>query len=146
MILAERLSSSGMPVMIETTGEPWDMTAAQQLTVYRLAQESLTNAFKHGDRSQGAHLHLVWTAASLELRISSSLITSPAATPKTAPSGPRDSRNEGPRRSRRRMGGNSPRRRDLRSAGVPPRRQVLASMQRPPPNEPRLRALEGAQP
>ena len=74
VILADRLSSSGMPVTIETTGEPWDMTAAQQLTVYRLAQESLTNAFKHGDRGQGTHLHLVWTAASLELRSRSSLI------------------------------------------------------------------------
>jgi signal transduction histidine kinase len=85
--LADRLSSSGMPVTIETTGQPRDMTAAQQLTVYRLAQESLTNAFKHGDRSQGTHLHLVWTETSLELHIRSSLITSPAVAPTTAPSG-----------------------------------------------------------
>ena len=87
VILADRLSSSGMPVTIETTGEPWDMTAAQELTVYRLAQESLTNAFKHGDRSQGTKLRLVWTAASLELRSRSSLITNPAATPTTTPPG-----------------------------------------------------------
>ncbi|WP_249777264.1 histidine kinase [Arthrobacter sp. C9C5] len=85
--LADRLSASGMPVTIETTGEPWRMTAAQELTVYRLAQESLTNAFKHGDRNQGAHLHLVWTAASLELRSRSSLITNPSTTPTPPPSG-----------------------------------------------------------
>lgn len=87
LILADRLSSSGMPVMIETTGEPWEMTAAQELAVYRLAQESLTNAFKHGDRGQGAHLHLVWTEDSLEVRSSSSLIGNPAATPTARPSG-----------------------------------------------------------
>ncbi|SDM06845.1 sensor histidine kinase [Arthrobacter sp. ok362] len=86
-VLAQRLSSSGMPVTIETAGEPWDMTAVQQLTVYRLAQESLTNAFKHGDRGRGTHLHLLWTETSLELRIRSSLVTSPAAMPNSAPSG-----------------------------------------------------------
>jgi signal transduction histidine kinase len=85
--LAGRLSASGMPVIIETTGEPWDLTAAQELTVYRLAQESLTNAFKHGDRSQGTHLHLVWTAESFELRSRSSLIAGQGAAPKTTPSG-----------------------------------------------------------
>jgi signal transduction histidine kinase len=87
VILAARLSSSGMPVDIETTGSPWKMTPMQHLTVYRLAQECLTNAFKHSDRSKGTHLHLVWTAASLELRVFSWLSTSPAATPETPPSG-----------------------------------------------------------
>ena len=96
------------------------MTAGQQLTVYRLAQESLTNAFKHGDRSKGTHLHLVWTAASLELRSRSSLITSPARDAEDDPIRSWDSRHAGSRRSCRRMGGNSPGRRDLRSAGVPP--------------------------
>jgi signal transduction histidine kinase len=87
VILADRLTSSGMPVRIRTTGGPWSMTAAQQLTIYRLAQESLTNAFKHGDRGRGADLHLVWNAASLELRVRSSVTTSPATTSETAPAG-----------------------------------------------------------
>lgn len=71
--LTDRLSSSGMPVAIETTGSPRGLTAAQHLTVYRLAQESLTNAFKHADRGKGASMHLVWTPTSLELRVRSSL-------------------------------------------------------------------------
>ncbi len=85
--LAERLRSSGMAVEIQTEGSPWDMTTLQELTVYRLAQESLTNAFKHADRSQGARLHLVWTAESLELRVRSWPIRGQASTPQTAPSG-----------------------------------------------------------
>ncbi|WP_427129239.1 sensor histidine kinase [Pseudarthrobacter sp. S9] len=72
--LAKRLASSGMPVEIETTGSPWEMTAAQHLTIYRLAQESLTNAFKHADRAKGARLYLAWDATSVELRVRSSLI------------------------------------------------------------------------
>ena len=74
VVLAGRLSSSGMPVEIVTTGTPWTMTPLQHLTVFRLAQESLTNAFKHADRRKGARLHLAWTASSLELRVRSSLI------------------------------------------------------------------------
>ncbi|RAM37220.1 sensor histidine kinase [Arthrobacter globiformis] len=74
--LADRLTSSGMPVEIETSGTPWDMTPAQHLTAYRLAQESLTNAFKHADRAQGVHLRFLWKPDSVELRIRSSLRTS----------------------------------------------------------------------
>lgn len=73
VILADRLTSSGMAIEIGTTGASWDMTPAQQLTAYRLAQESLTNAFNHADRSKGARLHFVWTTTSLELRVRSSL-------------------------------------------------------------------------
>jgi signal transduction histidine kinase len=69
--LAERLTSSGMKVEIETTGTPWDMTPAQHLTAYRLSQESLTNAFKHADRAQGVRMRLAWNPASLELRVRS---------------------------------------------------------------------------
>lgn len=85
--LAERLRSSGMPVEIQAEGSPWEMTALQELTVYRLAQESLTNAFKHADRSQGARLHLVWTAESLELRVRSWPVRGKASMPQAAPSG-----------------------------------------------------------
>lgn len=86
-ILAQRLNSSGMPVEIESTGEPWDMTLMQHLAVYRLAQESLTNAFKHADRTKGTHLHLVWAATSLELRVRSWLVSSPLATLQAPPAG-----------------------------------------------------------
>jgi signal transduction histidine kinase len=144
-ILADRLSSSGMPVTIETTGEPWDMTAVQQLTVYRLAQESLTNAFKHGDRSQGTHLYLVWTAASLELRSRSSLITSPGATPKTTPSG----RGIAGMRARAAAAGGW-----VETVRGEETFEVLAFLPSAVPgqhaaaatNKPRLRSMEGAQP
>ena len=77
--LAERLTSSGMNVDLESTGTPWDMTPAQHLTAYRIAQESLTNAFKHADRSEGVRMRLAWTPGSLELRARSTHQTRPFA-------------------------------------------------------------------
>jgi signal transduction histidine kinase len=71
--LVERLSATGMPVRMEAEGAPWQMTAAQDLTIYRLAQESLTNAFKHADRSAGTNLEFSWTMDGVQLRIRSVL-------------------------------------------------------------------------
>lgn len=76
--LADRLTHSGMPVEIETSGTPWDMTPAQHLAVYRLAQESLTNAFKHADRARGVHLIFLWKQESVEIRVRSSVLTGTA--------------------------------------------------------------------
>lgn len=145
VILAERLNSSGMPVTIETRGEPWDMTALQHLTVYRLAQESLTNAFKHADRTKGTRLQLVWTATSLELRVRSWLVTRPAATPETTPPG----RGIAGMKARAAAAGGW-----VETIQGEETFEVLAFLpsagpdQHPPAvrNEPRFRALEGAQP
>jgi signal transduction histidine kinase len=68
VLLADRLTSSGMPVRIEQTGSPWNLTPMEHLTVYRLTQECLTNAFKHGDRDRGARMVLIWASDSVELR------------------------------------------------------------------------------
>ncbi|NOJ61635.1 histidine kinase [Arthrobacter sp. 260] len=70
--LIRRFTSSGMPVAIQSTGTPWEMSVDLELTVYRLTQESLTNAFKHGDREAGATLTTRWTADGMELAVSSS--------------------------------------------------------------------------
>jgi signal transduction histidine kinase len=86
-MLAERLSSSGMPVEMETTGSPGDLSPMLHLTVYRLAQESLTNAFKHADRTKGTRLHLVWTETALELRVRSSLVPAGEVAQEGTPSG-----------------------------------------------------------
>jgi signal transduction histidine kinase len=143
-VLADRLAASGMPVRITTAGEPWTMTAAQQLTVYRLAQESLTNAFKHGDRGPGAGLHLAWAPASVELRVRSSLAAgSPLS--QTAPYG----RGLAGMKARAAAAGGW-----VETVQGEETFEVLAFLpsaggDRPgtaASNEPQLRALEGAQP
>jgi signal transduction histidine kinase len=45
--LADRVRSTGLAVKLETAGEPFPLSGAAGLTVYRIVQEALTNALKH---------------------------------------------------------------------------------------------------
>ncbi|MDP5228031.1 MULTISPECIES: histidine kinase [Arthrobacter] len=54
--LLERFRGSEMPVRLEQDAVV--LSPAQQLAVYRVVQESLTNAFRHGQRAQGAHVRI----------------------------------------------------------------------------------------
>lgn len=71
--LAQQFRASGMPVTLED-GTELDLSPNQQVTLYRLAQESLTNAFKHGQREAGASLSLSAGPAGVELRVTSALV------------------------------------------------------------------------
>ncbi|MER5421621.1 sensor histidine kinase [Streptosporangium roseum] len=45
--LAGQMRAAGLPTSLDLEGDPVSIPAAAQLTVYRLAQEALTNALKH---------------------------------------------------------------------------------------------------
>ncbi|MBB5079331.1 sensor histidine kinase [Nonomuraea endophytica] len=45
--LAGGMRAAGLPTRLEVTGDPAAIPAAAQLTVYRLAQEALTNVLRH---------------------------------------------------------------------------------------------------
>ncbi|MEU0565567.1 histidine kinase [Nonomuraea sp. NPDC005983] len=47
--LVDRFAFAGMPVEVRISGEPRDLPGGIELTAYRIIQEGLTNAFKHGD-------------------------------------------------------------------------------------------------
>ncbi|MEV7663384.1 histidine kinase [Paenarthrobacter sp. NPDC089316] len=70
--LAKRLQSSGMPVELRADGLE-GLSPVQDLTVYRIIQESLTNAFKHGDRKAGATVTVARDSSGLQLKIRSRL-------------------------------------------------------------------------
>ena len=72
--LLEQLRASGLTIVQEVSGEPLALGTGQQLAVYRIVQESLTNALRHSDRDQEVVVHFGWTVHGLDLTISSALI------------------------------------------------------------------------
>ncbi|MGA5003265.1 sensor histidine kinase [Streptomyces arboris] len=74
--LIERVRRAGLPVHLETHGEPsrpTPLTPGRQLTVYRVVQESLTNTLKHAspptDAPLTATVTLTYTPTHLEAHI-----------------------------------------------------------------------------
>ncbi|NEE20689.1 sensor histidine kinase [Streptomyces sp. SID7499] len=47
--LVDRISFAGLPVEVRVSGEPRALPTAIDVTAYRIIQEALTNALKHGD-------------------------------------------------------------------------------------------------
>ena len=76
--LLEQVTASGLVVEQEVTGAPLPLGTAQQLAVYRIVQESLTNALRHADTARPVLLHFGWTPHGLELAVTS---VSPADAP-----------------------------------------------------------------
>lgn len=72
--LVEQLSGSGLTISREVSGSPLPLGTGQQLAVYRIVQESLTNALRHADRDQEVTVHFGWTAHGLDLTVSSALV------------------------------------------------------------------------
>ncbi len=75
--LFEQFRTSGLLVTVETTGEPMPLGSGQQLAVFRIVQEALTNALRHGDNAEPAVVRFEWTADTVEMTVVSRLLSSP---------------------------------------------------------------------
>lgn len=71
--LLEQLRASGLHIVREDSGGPLPLGAAQQIAVYRIVQESLTNALRHADVEREVGVRFAWTSHGLELSIASHL-------------------------------------------------------------------------
>lgn len=82
--LVDRMRQGSLAIHRSESGTPVELTAGQELAVFRIVQECLTNALKHGGRGTAVRLHFDWTGPGLALHVASALA---AAGPGTAGSG-----------------------------------------------------------
>lgn len=69
--LIDRMRDAGLAVAVERYGEPDGLTATQELAVYRIVQEALTNALKHGGAAAGARVVLDARGGGMTIAVSS---------------------------------------------------------------------------
>ncbi|MCW3841598.1 sensor histidine kinase [Micromonospora yasonensis] len=66
--LLDRFRAAGLAVDCATTGEPAPLPPGLELTVYRVVQESLTNALKHAGVGASVELNLDWSPSAVVVR------------------------------------------------------------------------------
>jgi signal transduction histidine kinase len=75
--LLDQLRASGLMISFTTKGTPLQLGTGQQLAVYRIVQEALTNALRHGDAKQEVVVRFQWGADELKMTVTSALIAAP---------------------------------------------------------------------
>lgn len=78
--LVDRVRSAGLDVRFSESGERLQLGTGHQIAVYRIAQESLTNALRHGDTSAPVDLRLQWDDAGVDLEVVNALRADVTAT------------------------------------------------------------------
>ncbi|MDR3033766.1 MAG: histidine kinase [Kitasatospora sp.] len=87
--LVDRISFAGLPVEVRISGEPRPLPQGIEVTAYRVVQEALTNALKHGDGGN-AEVSVRYADHALRVEVLNtgpSVLsgTAPAQPPRTAP-------------------------------------------------------------
>jgi signal transduction histidine kinase len=67
--LVDRIAFAGLPVDVTVTGEPRPLPAGIDATGYRIVQEALTNALKHGTPGASAEVKVSYGTRNLRLEV-----------------------------------------------------------------------------
>jgi signal transduction histidine kinase len=71
--LIEGMQRGSLKIHPSESGTPVDLSTGQQMAVFRIVQECLTNALKHGGRGTDARLHFDWSGPGLTLHVASAI-------------------------------------------------------------------------
>ncbi|QTX06081.1 sensor histidine kinase [Agromyces archimandritae] len=72
-LLLDQLRAAGLDVRAETHGDPVELPTGHQIAVYRIVQEALTNALRHGDTEEPVELRFDWDGAGVSVTVASAL-------------------------------------------------------------------------
>jgi signal transduction histidine kinase len=86
--LVRQVRGAGLDVRRTERGERVPLGAGHQIAVYRIVQEGLTNALRHGDASEPVDLALEWDPNGVAVRLENA-IPEDARVPAEVPPGPR---------------------------------------------------------
>jgi signal transduction histidine kinase len=67
--LVEQMRASGLTVEVSEDGDPVTLAAAEQLAIYRIVQEALTNVLRHGNTTEETAMRFGWTAENVTVTI-----------------------------------------------------------------------------
>ncbi|WP_411699493.1 sensor histidine kinase [Conyzicola sp.] len=67
--LVKLRTEAGLRITFEETGERYDLNPGAELAVYRILQESLDNALKHGGEGTEVTVVFTWTEEGFQLRV-----------------------------------------------------------------------------
>ena len=67
--LLERVRDAGLEVRYAEEGDRLELGTGHQIAVYRIAQEGLTNALRHGDTSVPVDVRLAWDDRTVDLEV-----------------------------------------------------------------------------
>lgn len=79
--LIAQLRSTGLSVVLNEYGDPLSLPGGQQLAVYRIVQEALTNALRHGDSERDVVVDIDWSMDAAAITVTND-VPSPAREPR----------------------------------------------------------------
>lgn len=71
--LIEGMQRGSLKIHPSESGTPVELSTGQEMAVFRIIQECLTNALKHGGRGTDVRLHFDWTGPGLTLHVASAI-------------------------------------------------------------------------